>query len=160
MVTKFIKTNQLEQFLIRELRQNVVDDIKKSISENGYLMSHHLTVVGNKIIDGNHRYPAAVESGITELPCVVYEEGEVNIYKLSDQLNASNDTYAKQDLFDILYKIGKLKDDKYTGKEIADILGWSQSLVSQYNNLNEKIFTTFFKKCCKYFFIQIIILAY
>jgi len=139
MKTALLKTNQLEQFLTRELRQNVIDEIKKSISENGFLMGHNLTVVGNKVIDGNHRLSAAQESDISELPCIIYEEDEVNAYKLAEQLNSSNDTYAKQDLFDVLFKIGKLKDEGKTNVEIADLLGWNESAIKNHSALLSKV---------------------
>jgi len=66
---------------------------------------------------------SGIACGIEELPCIVYDEGEVNIYRLAEQLNASNETFAKQDLFDTLYKISMLKKDGYSGKDIAELLG-------------------------------------
>lgn len=57
----------------------------------------------------------------------------------AEQLNSSNDTYAKQDLFDVLYKIKKMKDEDKSIKDIASILGWTESLVKQYSALNSKV---------------------
>ena len=146
MKTELVETKKLEQFLTRELRQNVVDDIKKSILENGFLMGHNLTVVGDKIIDGNHRHKAAVESGILELPCIIYDENEVNIYRLAEQLNTSNDTYAKQDLFDVLYKIEKLKKDNLSQREIGSMLEWGKDNISRYSILINNISPSFLER--------------
>lgn len=139
MKTALIQTSTLEQFLTREIRQNVVDKIKKNIAENGFLMGHNLTVVGKKVVDGNHRLAAALESNISEVPCIVYDEDEVNAYKLAEQLNSSNDTYAKQDLFDVLFKIEKLKDEGKTNVGIADVLGWSESAIKNHSALLSKV---------------------
>ena len=146
MRTAILKTKELEQYLTREIRDNVVEELKKSISENGFLMGHNLTVVGNKIIDGNHRHKAASEAGITELPCVVYDEGEINAYDMSERLNAGNDTYAKKDLFDMLYKIQKMKDEGLTQREISEILRWGKDNTSRYSILVEKISPKFLEK--------------
>ena len=135
MKTQILSSDTLQPFLTRELRQNVVDEIKDSIQKNGFLLGHNLTVVGNKVVDGNHRLAAIKSIGISDVPCIVYDDGEVNIYKLSEQLNLSNDTYAKQDLFDVLYKIGRLKDEGKTNFEIAEILCWSESKAMQYSAL-------------------------
>ena len=68
-------------------------------------------------------------------------------YFLAEQLNTSNDTYARQDLFDTLYKMRILKKDGKSGKEIAELIGWAQSNVSQHNTLLEKIFTPILDLC-------------
>ena len=73
------------------------------------------------------------------MPCVVYGEGEVNVYQLADELNDSNDTYAKRDLFDVLYKIGKLKDEGRRGKEIAETFGWTETKARDYSTLLSKV---------------------
>ena len=64
---------------------------------------------------------------------------------LSEQLNSSNDTYAKQDLFDVLYKIGRLKDDGLTQQAMADTIGWSRQQLSNYAMLSGSIATQFLK---------------
>ena len=75
--------------------------------------------------------------------CIVYDENEVNIYQLADKLNRSNDTYAKQDLFDVLYRIGKLKDEGLSQREIGELFGWGKGNTSNYSVLLEKMSTRF-----------------
>ena len=65
MRTAILRADTLGQFLTREIRRNVVDTIKESIAANGFLMERLLTVVGNDVVDGNHRLVAALESGVT-----------------------------------------------------------------------------------------------
>ena len=65
MRTAILRAETLGQFLTREIRRNVVDTIKEKIAAKGFVMAHNLTVVGNNVVDGNHRLVAALESGVT-----------------------------------------------------------------------------------------------
>ena len=71
--------------------------------------------------------------------CIVYDEGEVNIYQLADKLNKSNDTYAKQDLFDVLFRIGKLKKEGLSQREIGELFDWGKDNTSRYSILLDSV---------------------
>lgn len=141
MEMKIIKTNELESFEIRSIRQSIFKELKNRIKEKGFNPARPLTVVkingSYKVADGNHRLKVAKELGIKEIPCVI-RKGD--IYNLAVTCNDDEDTYAPMDLFDWLDIISKLSKN-YTQKEIGEKIGWSRSKVSQYTTLLKNVAT-------------------
>lgn len=135
---KVLSVSELNHFLIREIREGIVEDLKERIKE-GYNPARPLTVVekddGYYVADGNHRLKVLNDLGIEEVTCVIHKEE--NPYSLAVKGNADEDTYSPMDLFDWIELISSMKADGYTQKEIAEQLSWSKQKVSDYNNVND-----------------------
>jgi site-specific DNA-methyltransferase (adenine-specific) len=137
-----ISIEKLLPFQIRELRQDVLNNLEKRISERKYNNARPVTVVRNNghfnVIDGNHRLAVAKKLTLPSLPCVIYPDGE-NVYKLAIEGNLDEDTYAPMDLFDWLDIIKKLKEEGMTQKEIGEKIGWSEGDVKKHSMLINNI---------------------
>jgi len=139
---------------LRDLRQNVLERLRERI-KRGFNPARPLSVVeedGKKIVvDGNHRLKVLRELGIKEVPCLVYDEKEIqNTYRLAIECNEDENTYAPLDLFDYLEIIKKLREEGKTQKEIAGVLGWSVSKVKQYSALLSNVVTDVLEFCKKH----------
>lgn len=135
---QFYEPEQLEYLELRDIRPNVVDQIKERIEESGYNPARPLRVVRDNgsllVADGNHRLKAIEELGKKDpLPCVV-ENGESDALRIAVESNRDEDTYAGQDLFDYLDYIQRYRDE-LTQSELAEKLGWSESQVKKYSAL-------------------------
>jgi len=147
------KVDNLVENPLRDLRQNVLERLRERI-RRGFNPARPLSVVeedGKKIVvDGNHRLKVLRELGIKEVPCLVYDEKEIqNTYRLAIECNEDENTYAPLDLFDYLEIIKKLREEGKTQKEIAEMLGekWSRGRVSQYMMLLDKVATNVLEFC-------------
>ena len=149
-----IKTSQLKPFLVREIRENILEKIKQNIRDNGYYDSRVLTVVKRNgdyiVVDGCHRLQALNDLGIEEVPCRIYEENEGDLYKLAITGNIAEETFAKMDLFDYLDIIKRLRVEGFSLKEIGKKTGFDKSIVGQYSALLKNIFTEVLDFCKQY----------
>ncbi|MDN6290945.1 MAG: ParB N-terminal domain-containing protein [Tetragenococcus koreensis] len=139
---KVLPVSELNHFLIREIREGIVEDLKERIEE-GYNPARPLTVVekddGYYVADGNHRLKVLHDLGIEEVTCVIHKEEDP--YTLAVKGNADEDTYSPMDLFDWVELISKIRDEGLTQQEIADKIGWSVNKVKQYFVLLNEIVT-------------------
>lgn len=147
---KIIQTNKLRFSGIREIRENIKEEIKKNIQENGYYEARVLAVVPDSedyylVADGNHRLNALRELGIKEVPCLVYEKQD--IYTLAIEGNNTENTYAPMDLFDWLGIIQQLKEQGLTQQEIGDKIGWSREQIKNYIKIIKTIGTQILDLC-------------
>ncbi len=73
----------------------------------------------------------------------------VQMYQLLGiQANEDENTYAPMDVFDWLEIIGKLRDEGYKQKQIAEIIGWStKQHVSYYYQILDKVSTDVLDYC-------------
>lgn len=146
MEFKMLKVSDLQEFAVREIRQEIVDKLKERIDKDGYNNSRPLSVVKKDnvyiIADGNHRYNAIKDSDI-DVPCVVYDD---DIYTLATRMNQDEDTYAPMDLFDWLDVINSMKDAGYTLKKIGEMIGWSESNLKKYSMLSNNISSEILKQ--------------
>jgi site-specific DNA-methyltransferase (adenine-specific) len=135
MEYKSIKTDLIDIFERRELRQPVLEKLKERIS-SGFNPARPLTVVkrGDRYLaaDGNHRLHVLRDLGIGEAPCVIRDG---NPYRLAIDCNADEETYAPEDLFDRLDTIRALKEEGRTQQEIGDIIGVSRNAINDYQRL-------------------------
>ena len=134
---KILNTDDLTHFTIRDIRQGAVDELVERF-EHGYNPSKPLTVVAKDgdllVANGNHRLKALKQVGIDEVPCIIYQD--VDPYKLAVEGNKDEDTYSPMDLFDWIEVISTMRDEGYTQKDIGEKIGWGNTQVSNYNNLN------------------------
>lgn len=141
---EILQTKDLTRFPFRDIRTNIVNDIKENIEKNGFYEARVLTVVetnGEKLVaDGNHRLEALLSLGIETVPCAIYADGD-SPYQLAVKGNLAEDVYAPLDLFDWLGMIQQLKEEGLTQKEIGKTVGWTRTLVANYNQLLESIVT-------------------
>lgn len=137
---KVLNTDQLEHFIIRDIRQGSVDELVERF-KNGYNPSKPLTVVeceGKYLVaNGNHRLKAMGQMDILEVPCVIHTDADP--YKLAVEGNADEDTYSPMDVFDWIEVIENMKEEGYTQQDIADRIGWSRQKVNDYQTLINKI---------------------
>lgn len=133
---KILKTSDLTHFTIRDIRQGAVDELVERIS-NGYNPSKPLTVVSKDgkllVANGNHRLKALKQVGITEVPCVIYEDTDP--YKLAVEGNEDEDTYSPMDLFDWIEVISVMRKVGYTQEDIGEKIGWSRQKVNDYTRI-------------------------
>lgn len=137
---KILKVSELEHFLIRDIRQGVVDELVERFKK-GYNPSKPLTVVEKEnrllVANGNHRLKALKELNIEEVPCIIYND--VDLYKLAVEGNEDEDTYSPMDLFDWLEIVQAMRKEGYTQQEIGEKIGWSRSKVADYNRIIENV---------------------
>lgn len=137
---KVLSVSELNHFLIREIREGIVEDLKERIEE-GYNPARPLTVVekdgGYYVADGNHRLKVLNVLGIEEVACVIHKEEDP--YTLAVKGNADEDTYSPMDLFDWIELISSMKDEGYNQTNIGEKIGWGKNKVSYYNQLLEHI---------------------
>lgn len=133
---KILPVHELNYFLIRDIRESVIIELKERIKE-GYNPARPLTVVekDNKyyVVDGNHRLKVLNDLGIEEITCVIHKEEDP--YTLAVKGNEDENTYSPMDLFDWIELIGRMMDEGLTQKEIGNKIGWSHQKVSQINNI-------------------------
>ena len=149
---KLLKVDELEPFMLRELRKTVLAKLEERIRE-WYNSAKPLSVVHLNgkyiVVDGNHRLEIIKKLGIEEVPCAIYCDVD-NLYKLSVDSNLDEDTYAPLDLFDWLAIIRKLREEGKTQQEIADTLGWSREKVKNYVAVLDKVGTQILEIAKKY----------
>ena len=140
---QYTPVDQLELSGLRDVRQNVVDEIKERIDQDGYDPARPMRVIENGdgyvVADGNHRLQAlrelqdeSADVVPEQVPTVV--EKDADIVAVSVEANENESTFAEQDLFDYLDYIDRLRDD-HTQEEIAERLGWSESKVKNHSRL-------------------------
>ena len=141
------KTSELTQFLRRDVRTDVLEQLRERI-EKGFNPARPLTIVQkdgkNIVADGNHRLQVLKELGIEDVPCVIREGNE---YSISIECNNDEDTFAPEDLFDRLQTIQALKNEGHTQQEIGDIMGMSRDVIKFYNYVIDKIGTNILDLC-------------
>lgn len=142
-----LKVSELTNFIIRDIRQGAVDELKERFA-NGYNPSKPLTVVEQNgkylVANGNHRLQALKDLSINEVPCVIHTDADP--YKLAVEGNEDEDTYSPMDVFDWVEVIESMKDEGYTQQEIAERIGWSRSKVNNYTSLIDNIDTDILEK--------------
>lgn len=140
---KLIKTEDLQFSKVREIRPQIVEEIKDNIEKNGFYEARVLSVIpknGKYIVaDGNHRLQAVLDINMKEVPCIVYE-GE-DVYKIAIEGNITENTYAPMDLFDWLGIISQLKEEGLTQEKIGTRIGMSEDMIKKYNKILSSIVT-------------------
>jgi len=136
------KVKDLKPFIIRDIRQNIVDKIKENIQKNGYYKARVLTIVKDNeedliIADGNHRLQALIDLNIETVPCITYPNGD--LYKLSVQGNIAENTFAPLDLFDWLSIIQKLKNKGLIHEQINEKIGLTKKNIDDHSRLLNNI---------------------
>jgi len=138
---EIIPTIQLKPFIIRDIRDEIIQKLKERISSKGYNPARPLSVVededGYIVADGNHRLVVLKELGIEAVPCIVYKNA--NPYSIAVTSNQDEDTYAPMDLFDWLNIIQHLRSEGLTQQQIAERIGWSRVRVKDYVALLDKV---------------------
>jgi hypothetical protein len=135
----------------RDIRAETVEEIQERIDTSDYNPAKPLRVFedadGYVIADGNHRYKALEELGVSDaftVPCVIepeYDPTYAQIVSVATKSNRDEDVLAEDDLFDDLDRIGYLREAGHTQAEIGEKLGWSRSKVSQYTTLLSNVAT-------------------
>lgn len=137
METKVLNVADLNEGLVRDLRDDVVERLVSRIKESGYNPALALTVIkkdGKYIVaDGNHRLKALKELKAKDVPCVIFDDAD--IFSLSVKCNSDTNTYAPLDVFDWLDMIKRMRTEAITQEAIGKRIGWSPKQVSDYNRI-------------------------
>lgn len=137
MEYQIIKTDVLKESKIRDIRDSVLLTLEDRIGATGYNPAKPLSVIKSKdgyiVADGAHRLSTIRKLGITEVPCVIYEN-DTDLYQLGVKCNQDEDTYAPMDLFDYLGVIQDLKGDN-TQEEIGEKIGWSRDRIADHSSI-------------------------
>jgi DNA modification methylase len=150
---QYIDLGHLQFLELRDIRPNVVEQIKERIEKTGYNPARPMRVVprnsGYAVVDGNHRLKALKEASEYDsehrVPCVV-EDPDADVYALSHASNQDEDTYAQEDLWDHLDFIASLRED-HAQADIAQRLGFSRTMVANHSMLLNEIVTEVLDLC-------------
>lgn len=141
-----LTTDELEFEGVRDIRENVVAEVKQRLKEHEYNPARPLRVVpenGHYVVaDGNHRLKALEElEWQGEVPCVI--EPGADIHTVAVNSNRDEDTYAPSDLFDSLDRLQVLREsgEELTQEEIGAKIGWGRGKVNQFVMLLENVDT-------------------
>lgn len=144
-VLKILPVNRItERLSVRRLSASGIERLKESIQRSGFLENFPLLVTPleddtYQLIEGNHRYEAALLLGLTCVPCLIKTHlTEQERYTLALQSNRAAETVVPSTLVTYAEFISA-RSAHYTQQEIADMLGWSRGQVSQYALLKQRI---------------------
>ena len=142
-------TRITERLPIRRLSPSGVARLKASIDRYGFLENYPLTVLllddGNvRLIDGNHRLEAALSLGLARVPSVVKTDlTEAECFALALRCNSATEAFAPWTLVTYaefvwarLAEQDERDKSRYTQLDVAQMLGWSDSSVSNYAQLD------------------------
>jgi DNA modification methylase len=147
-----------ERLRVRRLSASGIRRLQHSMQCSGFLTHFPLVVSplakgGYKLIDGNHRYEAALALGLVSIPCIVQAPlSELDRYTFVWQSNNAAENAIPSTLVTYAEFIRDLTGEGYTQTEIATVLGWSREKVKNYVALDQitkeawKIIGTTFEK--------------
>jgi ParB-like chromosome segregation protein Spo0J len=158
---------------VRRLSSLGIKKLVESMKWAGFLESYPLIVVLLEdgtylLIDGNHRFEAAKELGISLVPGVIKTNlSELDRYKLAIQANMATESATYQNLVTnaefIWARLAEIdgrdadqppekQKKKYTQSQVGEMLGWGREKVANYAALQKicheawKIIVTTFEK--------------
>ena len=135
---KTLPLKDLSMNTVRDIRPGVIDTLKERIDQSGFNPAKPLSVIktddGYLVADGNHRLTVLRDKGVTDVPCIVYNN-DSDLYQLAIKCNQDEDTYAPMDLFDWLGVIDAQRKDGLTQQSIGDKIGWSRDRVADYTSV-------------------------
>jgi site-specific DNA-methyltransferase (adenine-specific)/modification methylase len=123
---------------VRRLSASGVARIQASMERSGFLDNFPLVVTpfGDgtyQLIEGNHRYEAALAAGFPTAPCIVKTDlSEQERYKLALQSNSAAEAVVPSTLVTYAEFIWARSEENHTQEEIKGMLGWSREKVAQY----------------------------
>lgn len=126
-----------ERLSVRRLSPAGLERLTESMQREGFLENFPLTVIALadgtfQLIDGHHRYEAALALSLSAVPCVIKRNlSEQERYRLAWQSNRVAETVVPSTLVTYAEFIWQ-RSAEYTQQEIADMLGWSRGAVSNY----------------------------
>jgi len=147
----------VERLPVRKVQTAGIERLRQSIRSRGLLDNYPLTLfdLGNntyKLIDGNHRLEAAIAEGLAKVHAIVKANvSDQDAYTYAFRSNGASEAYVPNTLVTFAEFVQARTLDKYTQKQIGDMLGWSQQRVQQYEALQKlarsawKIITTTFE---------------
>jgi ParB-like chromosome segregation protein Spo0J len=138
----------VEKIQVRDIQENIVQDIKRNIEEFGYKENFPLLLRKfngkYKLIDGNHRVKALEELRISEAAVKIIEEEwpPEREEKEAWDCNKASETSAKATFIDHAEYIWKKAEAGLTQEKIGEVLGWNISKIKQYSalkSIDEKV---------------------
>lgn len=109
------------------------EQLKKDLKKDGFSPAYPiLTQEHGQIIDGHHRVRAATELEIKEIPCIVYDDNDMEAISRGMRLNFANRTYTDEQRNESIVKLRKMG---WTQEEVAKRLNCSQARVSYQEKL-------------------------
>jgi len=121
----------------RVIKPWALEQLKRSMRDHGYNIAYPITLDGQEtLVDGGHRLEAAKELGIPKVPWVPKPDG-VSPIRFSLHCNADGQLSAPDDVFDLAELCYGLSQDGWEREHIAQELGWSPTVVTQYKQIKE-----------------------
>ena len=136
LTTTFLKTAELR---VNNYNPNVVPDklfkqLVKDIDRIGIQQPILVRQEGNIyiIVDGEHRYRAALELGLQDVPCRIYDElSENEAMVMTISMNRLRGDFDSLKLADVLQKLG----ETYTKEDLVNLLGYTEQELDNYSSL-------------------------
>lgn len=124
----------------RAVKPHKLAEIRARMERSGYNVSFPITLEGDKVtlVDGNHRLEAAKLCGISEIPYVIKPDGVLSLAH-SVRCNSDQTLGSEDDVFDLAEYCWGYAQDGWMGQQIAEALGISPSMVSNYSNIKAKL---------------------
>jgi ParB-like chromosome segregation protein Spo0J len=124
----------------RSLNRASIDRLKKRMEAQGYLEQFTLAVVaiegGYRGFDGKHRHTTVLELNLPTVPVHVYEGlTDEQEWALARQLNEANKDFTPVTFVEDAEFIWARDGEGYTLPQVAEMIGWSLSLVKHYKAL-------------------------
>ena len=144
LILKMLPLHVITQRLsVRRLNAAGVLRLKESMQRAGFLENFPLILTPLEdetflLIDGNHRFEAALALELACVPCVIKTNlTEQACYTLALRSNSAAETVVPSTFVTYAEFVWKRLKGGYKQQAIADMLGWSRGAVSNYALLNE-----------------------
>jgi ParB/RepB/Spo0J family partition protein len=131
---EYIKINPKEikenKYNPNEMTDSIMEHLVKEIKRIGFLQP--ILINKNKvIIDGEHRWKAAKEVGLKEIPCI-----QVDMDEKDAKLTTVNMNQIKGEINPVKFaELLKSLDTDFNSKELSDLLNISEMEIEQYDML-------------------------
>ncbi len=132
-----------QQFITRKIdtliphpdnpRRGTLDKIAESIDSNGFYGAICIQKSTNYILAGNHRYLAARDQGLNELPVIEIDCDEKTATRilLADNKTSDDATYDDRDLLELLKSVDAMDDlygTAYSNDELLELIAKLEEL--------------------------------
>src|SRR5258708_27950057 len=128
---------------VRRLHTAGVLRLKESMQRAGFLDNFPLILMPLAdetflLIDGNHRFEAALALELPCVPCVLKTNlTDQECYTLALRSNSATETVVPSTLVTYAEFVWNRLDEHYKQQDIADMLGWSRDKVAKYAALKD-----------------------
>jgi site-specific DNA-methyltransferase (adenine-specific) len=126
----------------RQIKPWLLAEVSRSMKEHGYNPAYPIVIDSDgNLVEGRHRLEAARAIGLESVPCIYKPDG-VSTIRFGLQCNEDGQLTAADDVFDFAELCWNLAQEKWTGQQIADELGWTNSVdVTRHSQIKNLLHT-------------------